>query len=89
MYNRLMEKLEQTTAIKWFSGRGVEKNWIKEAEEELGFTLPPSYCWWLRNYGNAFLDGSYILTLTSPEFRDILVMIFSIFIVPMWLMRLV
>lgn len=71
MYNRLMEKLEQTTAIKWFSGRGVEKNWIKEAEEELGFTLPPSYCWWLRNYGNAFLDGSYILTLTSPEFRDI------------------
>jgi len=88
MYNRLMEKLEQTTAIKWFSGRGVEKNWIKEAEEELGFTLPPSYCWWLRNYGNAFLDGSYILTLTSPEFRDILVMIFSIFIVPMWLMRI-
>lgn len=88
MYNRLMEKLEQTTAIKWFSGRGVEKNWIKEAEEELGFTLPPSYCWWLRNYGNAFLDGSYILTLTSPEFRDILVMIFSIFIVPMRLMRI-
>jgi len=88
MYNRLMEKLEQTTAIKWFSGRGVEENWIKEAEEELGFTLPPSYCWWLRNYGNAFLDGSYILTLTSPEFRDILVMIFSIFIVPMWLMRI-
>jgi len=88
MYNRLMEKLEQTTAIKWFSGRGVEENWIKEAEEELGFTLPPSYCWWLRNYGNAFLDGSYILTLTSPEFRDILVMIFSIFIVPMRLMRI-
>ena len=88
MYNRLMEKLEQTTAIKWFSGRGVEENWIKEAEEELGFTLPPSYCCWLRNYGNAFLDGSYILTLTSPEFRDILVMIFSIFIVPMWLMRI-
>ncbi|WP_286923520.1 MULTISPECIES: hypothetical protein [Lysinibacillus] len=42
MYNRLMEKLEQTTAIKWFPGRGVEENWIKEAEEELGFTLPPS-----------------------------------------------
>lgn len=30
MYNRLMEKLEQTTAIKWFPGRGVEENWIKE-----------------------------------------------------------
>ncbi|MDM5230842.1 SMI1/KNR4 family protein [Lysinibacillus pakistanensis] len=66
-----MEKLEQTTAIKWFPGRGVEENWINEAEEELGFTLPPSYCWWLRNYGNAFLDDSYIQTLTSSEFRDI------------------
>lgn len=29
-----------------------------------------------------------MLTLTSPEFRDILVMIFSIFIVSMWLMRI-
>jgi len=40
MYNRLIEKLEQTT----FPGRGIEENWIIEAEEELGFTLPPSYC---------------------------------------------
>jgi len=49
MYVRLTEKLAGTTAIKWFSGHGVKHDWIVEVEAELGFELPPSYCWWLKN----------------------------------------
>ncbi|REK76785.1 SMI1/KNR4 family protein [Paenibacillus paeoniae] len=71
MYERLVEKLERTTSIKWFQGHGVEEGWITEAEAELGYSLPQSYLWWLRHYGNGRLDGGSILSLTPPEFRDI------------------
>ncbi|MED1783272.1 SMI1/KNR4 family protein [Brevibacillus fortis] len=53
MYDRLAEKLKTTSALKWFPGRGAEESWIAEVEEELGFSLPPSYRWWLVHYGNA------------------------------------
>ncbi|MFF2888374.1 SMI1/KNR4 family protein [Paenibacillus sp. NPDC057967] len=71
MYEQLAEKLGRTKWIKWHHGHGVEESWITEAEAELGFALPPSYCWWLRNYGNGRLDGGEILSLGPPEHRDI------------------
>lgn len=70
-YTSLQEKLEQTTAIKWFPGHIVENSWIAAAEQELGYCLPPSYCWWLKNYGNGGLSGSHIFTLAAPEFQEI------------------
>ncbi|WMT40973.1 SMI1/KNR4 family protein [Paenibacillus sp. D2_2] len=57
MYERLAEKLKTTSALKWFPGHGAEESWIAEAEEELGFRLPPSYRWWLIHYGYAGLNG--------------------------------
>ncbi|KPN95971.1 SMI1/KNR4 family protein [Lysinibacillus sp. ZYM-1] len=71
MYERLAAKLAHTTSIKWYPRHGVKDNWIIDAEAELGFQLPPSYCWWLKNYGNARLNGGNILTLCQPEYRDI------------------
>ncbi len=71
MYARLAEMLASTTAIKWFPGHDVEDDWIVEAEVELGFSLPPSYCWWLKNYGNGQLNGGSILTIGQPAYRDI------------------
>ncbi|MCQ6563476.1 SMI1/KNR4 family protein [Paenibacillus mendelii] len=70
MYERLAEKLKNTTALKWHPGRGAEESWIAEAEEELGFRLPPSYRWWLTHYGNARLEGANILSLAPPEHRE-------------------
>lgn len=70
MYERLAEKLENPAGIKWFKGRGAEDAWIVDAEAELDLTLPPSYCWWLKNYGNAHLSGTWILNLAPPELRE-------------------
>lgn len=70
MYERLAQKLESTTALKWYPGHGVDEDWIVEAEAELGFSLPPSYRWWLKNYGSAMLSGTEILTLAPPDMRE-------------------
>ncbi|MED4889611.1 SMI1/KNR4 family protein [Lysinibacillus fusiformis] len=71
MYENIVKKLAHTTSIKWYPGCNVKDSWITEAELELGFQLPPSYCWWLMNYGNARLIGGNILTVSQPEYRDI------------------
>ncbi|WP_336635676.1 SMI1/KNR4 family protein [Lysinibacillus fusiformis] len=71
MYENLIKKLAHTILIKWHPGCNVKDSWIAEAEAELGFQLPPSYCWWLMNYGNARLNGGNILTVSQPEYRDI------------------
>ncbi|MEK5433607.1 SMI1/KNR4 family protein [Lysinibacillus sp. FSL R7-0073] len=71
MYENIVKKLAHTTSIKWHPGCNVKDSWITEAELELGFQLPPSYCWWLMNYGNARLIGGNILTVSQPEYRDI------------------
>jgi antitoxin YobK len=70
MYERLAEKLKTTSALKWFPGHGAEESWIAEAEEELGFCLPPSYRWWLVHYGNARLGDGNILAIAAPEHRE-------------------
>ncbi|WP_028594573.1 SMI1/KNR4 family protein [Paenibacillus assamensis] len=70
MYERLVEKLNTTTAIKWFPGHKVEESWIVEVEEELGFRLPPSYRWWLTEYGNARLGDGSIQTIVASEHRE-------------------
>ncbi|UUV24290.1 MULTISPECIES: SMI1/KNR4 family protein [Lysinibacillus] len=41
------------------------------SEAELGFDLPPSYCWWLKNYGNGQLNDGTILSIGQPAYRDI------------------
>lgn len=70
MYTSLIEKLAHTKALKWFPNHQVQESWIVEVEQELGFSLPPSYRWWLLNYGQAMLSGTGILTITSSEHRD-------------------
>ncbi|WP_339307576.1 SMI1/KNR4 family protein [Paenibacillus sp. FSL R5-0519] len=70
MYSSLIEKLEHTEAIRWFPNHQVQESWIVEVEQELGFSLPPSYRWWLLNYGQALLSGTEILTITSEEHRE-------------------
>ena len=32
-------------------GEGASDSWVKKAEDRLGISLPPSYKWWLQNYG--------------------------------------
>ncbi|MFK0524599.1 SMI1/KNR4 family protein [Paenibacillus illinoisensis] len=70
MYTSLIEKLKHTEAIRWFPNHQVQESWIIEVEQELGFALPPSYRWWLLNYGQAMLSGTEILTVAPPEDRE-------------------
>jgi hypothetical protein len=66
----LAEKPKTTSSLKWLPDRGVEESWKAEAEEELGFRLTPSYCWWLVHYGNARLNDGNILDITAPEHSE-------------------
>ncbi|WP_251038161.1 SMI1/KNR4 family protein [Paenibacillus albidus] len=50
MYEQLAGKLDNATALKWYPGHGAQEEWMAQAEAELGFSLPPSYRWWLKNY---------------------------------------
>nr|WP_154893772.1 SMI1/KNR4 family protein [Paenibacillus xylanexedens] len=70
MYTSLIDKLKHTEAIRWFPNHKVQESWITEVEQELGFALPPSYRWWLLNYGQAMLSGTEILTVAPPEDRE-------------------
>ncbi|MED1724340.1 hypothetical protein [Brevibacillus parabrevis] len=56
MHERLADKLQTTSAFKWFPSRGAgaEASWI--AKVELGFNWPPSCRWWLVHHGNARLS---------------------------------
>lgn len=69
-YERLAAKLENATAIRSHSKNKAEEAWISEVEEELGLRLPPSYRWWLQNFGSAWLIGAHILSVGPPEHRE-------------------
>ncbi|WP_280174996.1 SMI1/KNR4 family protein [Paenibacillus uliginis] len=56
--------------MKWHQGHPVEEDWIVEAEAELGYSLPPSYRWWVKKYGNALLEGTEILKLAPRDLRE-------------------
>lgn len=47
-------------------GRGVRQDIIDSAEQHLGMRFPPSYRWWLLEYGAGYLGG-YELQGLFPE----------------------
>ena len=49
-------------------GDGVSEKWIKKAETRLGFALPISYKWWLKNYGGGEIHGEEIFSIYEQDF---------------------
>jgi len=49
-------------------GDGISEEWIMKAEERLGFHLPNSYKWWLRNYGGGEIYGEEIFSIYEQDF---------------------
>ena len=70
MYENLKIVIDESSVLQQGNEGDVDESWIVEAERKLGFLLPPSYRWWLINYGSGFLDGQPIYTIAPPEFRD-------------------
>ncbi len=69
MFDDLPELLAASSRITWHDGHATPDEWIERAQTDLGFDFPPSYAWWLRTYGNGFVDCAEILSLAPPEFR--------------------
>lgn len=46
---------------------GVSDRAINEAEEQLSLKLPPSYKWWLREYGGGQIGGDIVYGLDEQE----------------------
>ena len=47
----------------------TEKDWIKKAEDKLGFSLPNSYKWWLEHYGGGDLYRQEIFSIYEEDFE--------------------
>jgi antitoxin YobK len=52
-------------------GDGISEEWIIKAENRLGFELPNSYKWWLRNYGGGEIYGEEIFSIYEQDFDTV------------------
>lgn len=52
-------------------GKGVNEEWIDKAESALGFKLPTSYKWWLRNYGGGEINGEEVYSIYEQDFDTV------------------
>ncbi|MGW0432665.1 hypothetical protein ACWDV4_08980 [Micromonospora sp. NPDC003197] len=64
----LRELIEGSPILSTYPGRGVPEEWICEVETVVG-PLPPSYRWWLVEYGSGTLGGAGIATIAPPNLR--------------------
>lgn len=60
MYENLVRLIEEKGVAFGRFGDGVSEEAIAGAETDLGLRLPPSYRWWLRNYGGGQIGGDIV-----------------------------
>lgn len=52
-------------------GDGISEEWIRKAETALKIKLPPSYIWWLKNYGGGEILGEEIFSIYEMDFDEV------------------
>jgi antitoxin YobK len=52
-------------------GEGVSDEWIDKAEQRLGFYLPESYKWWLKNFAGGEISGEEIYSIYEMDFDTV------------------
>lgn len=52
-------------------GDGISDEWIEKAESRLGFLLPDSYKWWLKNYSGGEIYGEEIYSIYEEDFDTV------------------
>jgi antitoxin YobK len=69
MYEDIIELIERAKGKVAFPpfGNGVSQTTIDRAETALGFVLPPSYKWWLLNYGGGQVGGDIVYGLDVED----------------------
>lgn len=53
-------------------GYGVSDNWIEKAQQRLSMQFPPSFVWWLKNYGGGEINGDEIFSIYEIEFDKVI-----------------
>src|SRR5436190_22486756 len=48
-------------------GEGVSDFWINKAQERLAVVFPPSYIWWLKNYGGGEIMGEEVFSVYEKD----------------------
>lgn len=72
-YDEIRQLIEANSDIAEFAdfGDGVSDEWIEKAESALGFSLPESYKWWLRNYSGGEVGGEEIYSIYCEDFDSV------------------
>jgi hypothetical protein len=72
-YDDIQRIIAQSESFVEFAdfGDGITEDWIKRAEERLGFELPNSYKWWLQNYGGGEIYGEEIYSIYEQDFDTV------------------
>ena len=72
-YNEMREIIASNPDVAEFAdfGDGVSDELIQKAELALGFSLPPSYKWWLSNYGGGEVGGEEIFSIYEEDFDSV------------------
>jgi len=63
MYEDLVELIARKKVAFPPFGTGVSTAAIDSAQKDSGIQFPPSYCWWLRNYGGGQIAGDLVYGL--------------------------
>ena len=68
-YEEIKKLIAETDDVDFADfGNGVSEEWIRKAEERLGFKLPTTYKWWLKNYGGGEIYGEEIFSIYEEDF---------------------
>jgi len=72
-YDEVRQMIEANSQIAEFAefGDGIDEAWIDRAEEALGFKLPESYKWWLRNFSGGEVGGEEIFSIYGEDFDTV------------------
>lgn len=71
-YEEIKKLIAETDDVDFADfGNGVSEEWIRKAEERLGFKLPTTYKWWLKNYGGGEIYGEEIFSIYEEDFDTV------------------
>ena len=72
-YNKIINLITENPDIAEFAdyGNGTSDEWIQKAQLRLNVVFPPSYIWWLKNYGGGYIYGDEIFSVYELDFDSI------------------
>ncbi len=70
-FKRVIQKAGHIVVFTEFRN-GITDDWITKTEQRLKITLPDSYKWWLKNYGDGEIHGDVIFSVYGHYFDMLL-----------------